>query len=134
MAQRSALASSFTGVRAVGYYKDLLGLNGAVQPTILDGITSAVPAFGGDKDRWILWTSTPDTNRLGHPIGPLQFDLESVRPKTTPTNDPRNDMLHRLLGSCSRGASSWPGDVDEASLATPRALAPSAVLRNRSRT
>ena len=97
MAQRSALSYSFTPSCAVGYYKDLLGLKGSVQPTILDMITNTVPAFGGDNDRWILWTSMPDTNRLGHPISPLQFELELVRPETTPTNDPHKDLLHHLF-------------------------------------
>ena len=76
----------------LGDFKDILGLKGAVQPTILVAITNTVPAFGGDKGRWILWTSMPDTNQLGHPFSPLQFELEWVRPKATPTNDPHMDM------------------------------------------
>ena len=87
----------FHNFRAIGYYKDLLSLEGAVQPTIPDGITNTLPAFGGDKDHWILWMSMPDTNQLGHPISPLQFQLEWVQPTTTPTNDPHKDLLHHLF-------------------------------------
>ncbi len=35
----------------LGYHNDLLGLEGDVQPTILDGIDGMVPAFGGNTDR-----------------------------------------------------------------------------------
>ena len=97
MAQRSAISYSFTTFRSIGYSKDLLDLKGAVQPTTLDGITNIAPAFGGDKFRWILSTCMPDTNRLGHPINSRQFELEWVRPKTTPTNDPHKDLLHIVL-------------------------------------
>ena len=117
--------------RAVGYYKDLLSLEGAVQPTILDGITNTLPAFGGDKDHWIMWMSMPDTSQLGHPISPLQFQLEWVQPTTTPTNDPHKDLFAPLgSASCSRVAISRQGDMDKASWAAPRALVPSAVLCN----
>ena len=66
--------------RAIGYYKDLLSLEGAVQPTIPDGITNTLPAFGGDKDHWSMRMSMPDTNQLGHPVSALQFELEWVQP------------------------------------------------------
>ena len=83
--------------RAVGYYKDLLGLKGAVQPTIPDAIVNVLPAFGGNKDRWILWMSLPDTNRRGQPISPLDFEIDWVQPKTTPMNNPHKDLLRHLL-------------------------------------
>ena len=66
----------FHAFRGIGYLKDILGLPGAVQPTILDGVAYTVPAFGGNKDRWILWTSMPDTNQLGLPISLIDFEIE----------------------------------------------------------
>ena len=66
----------FHSFRAIGYYKDILGLPGAVTPTIADGITGVLPAFGGNKDRWILWTSMPDTNRPGEPISLHDFQID----------------------------------------------------------
>ena len=74
----------------------LFSLEGAVQPTIPTGIINTLPAVGGDKDHWILWMPMPDTNQLGHPISPLQFELEWARPSTTSTIDPDEDLLHTL--------------------------------------
>ena len=97
MARRSFFSIEFQNLRALGYYKDLLGLKGAVQPTIPDGVADIVPAFGGNEDRWILWTSLPDTNRPGQPISPLDFENDWAQPRTTPTNDPHKDLLHHLF-------------------------------------
>ena len=85
--------------RAIGYTKDLLGLPGAVQPTIADGVVNVVPAFGGDKSRWILWTVMPDTNQPGVPISLEDFESDWVQQKTTPTNVPHKDLLHHLIQS-----------------------------------
>jgi hypothetical protein len=118
----------FHNFRAIGYYKDLLSLEGAVQPIILDGTTNTLPAFCGDKDHWILWMSMPDTNQPGHPISPLQFRIEWVQPTTTPTNDPHKDLLHHLFQSHaaelrSVGKGTWTKHHGQ----PPRALVPSAV-------
>ena len=85
MARRNVFIE-FHSFRALGYYTDLLGLKGAVQPTIPDGIADILPALGGNKDRWILWTSLPHSNRPGQPINPHDCEIDWLQPKTTPTN------------------------------------------------
>ena len=88
----------FHHFRGIGYYKDVLGLPGAVCPSKPDGMSTKLPVFGTDKNSWVLWSSLPDTNSAsGKPITPEDFEATWLSHATTPTGNPHKDLLHHLM-------------------------------------
>ena len=87
----------FHNFRAIGYYKDIMGLPGAVQPWIPDGMSNHTPAFGGFQADWALWYTVADPDRPGQPLAEDAFERNWVLANVTPTNDPKKNVFHHIV-------------------------------------
>lgn len=87
----------FHNFRAIGYYKDILGLPGAVQPWIPDGMSDQMPEFFKNKTDWALWMVLADPDHPGQPLAGDVFERDWARRTTTPTGNPVKDLFHHIV-------------------------------------
>ena len=87
----------FHNFRAIGYYKDIMGLPGAVEPWIADGMSKHMPVYGGDKQDWALWCAVADPDNPGQPLATDVFERKWAQANTTPTNNPIKNVFHHII-------------------------------------